>query len=118
MIVVSDTSRLNYVVLIDLQHILPELFERILIPAAVRKELQSAGAPEAIVRFMALHRLYRDVCQSRWHRTAARCRSKPSVRTVACRFRAVPDLDRGRSQAMRPPPWGVAIVEEGGCRPH
>ena len=53
MIVVSDTSPLNYLVLIDLQHILPELFERILIPAAVRDEFQSAGAPEAIARFMA-----------------------------------------------------------------
>ena len=53
MIVVSDTSPLNYLVLIDLQHILPELFERILIPVAVRDELQSAGAPEAIARFMA-----------------------------------------------------------------
>jgi predicted nucleic acid-binding protein len=51
--VVSDTSPLNYIVLIDLQHILPELFERILIPAAVREELQSAGAPEPIARFMA-----------------------------------------------------------------
>jgi hypothetical protein len=29
MIVVSDTSPLNYLVLIDLQHVLPELFERI-----------------------------------------------------------------------------------------
>ena len=53
MIVVSDTSPLNYLVLIDLQHLLPELFERILIPSAVRDELQSAGAPEAIVQFMA-----------------------------------------------------------------
>jgi predicted nucleic acid-binding protein len=53
MIVVSDTSPLNYLVLIDLQHILPELFQRILIPVAVRDELQSAGAPEAIARFMA-----------------------------------------------------------------
>ena len=53
MIVVSDTSPLNYLVLIDLQHILPALFERILIRAAVREELQSAGAPEAIARFMA-----------------------------------------------------------------
>jgi len=53
MIVVSDTSPLNYLVLIDLQHILPDLFERILIPAAVRDELQSAGAPEPIARFMA-----------------------------------------------------------------
>lgn len=51
--IVSDTSPLNYIVLIDLQHILPELFERILIPSAARDELQSGGAPEAITRFMA-----------------------------------------------------------------
>jgi predicted nucleic acid-binding protein len=44
MIVVSDTSPLNHLVLIDLQQILPELFEWILIPAAVRDEPQSAGA--------------------------------------------------------------------------
>jgi predicted nucleic acid-binding protein len=53
MIVVCDTSPLNYLVLVDLQHILPELFERILIPEAVREELQSAGAPEPIARFLA-----------------------------------------------------------------
>lgn len=53
MIVVCDTSPLHYLVLVDLQHILPELFERILIPEAVREELQSAGAPEPIARFLA-----------------------------------------------------------------
>jgi len=53
MIVVSDTSPLNYLVLIEFQHILPELFERILIPQAVRQELQSAAAPDAIKRFLA-----------------------------------------------------------------
>ncbi|MBI3490947.1 MAG: DUF3368 domain-containing protein [Acidobacteria bacterium] len=52
MIVVSDTSPLNYLVLIDLQHILPRLFERILIPEAVRQELQSTAAPDAIKRFL------------------------------------------------------------------
>jgi len=53
MVVVSNTSPLNYLVLIDPQHILPELFGRILIPAAVRDELQSADAPDPIARFMA-----------------------------------------------------------------
>jgi predicted nucleic acid-binding protein len=53
MIVVSNTSPLNYLVLIELQHILPTLFERILIPEAVRRELQSAAAPDAIKRFVA-----------------------------------------------------------------
>lgn len=63
MIVVSDTSPLNYLVLIDLQHILPALFERILIPAAVRDELRSAGAPEAISRFMAAAPAWLEICQ-------------------------------------------------------
>ena len=53
MIVVSDTSLLNYLVLIESQHILPKLFERILIPAAVRQELGSVGAPDAIKQFLA-----------------------------------------------------------------
>src|SRR5207344_238863 len=53
MTVVSDTSPLNYLVLIDLQHILPQLFERILIPQAVQEELSSARAPEPIARFLA-----------------------------------------------------------------
>ena len=53
MIVVSDTSPLNYLLLIELQDILPQLFQRMLIPEAVRQELQSAGAPDAIKRFLA-----------------------------------------------------------------
>ena len=53
MIVVSDTSPLNYLVLIESQHILPKLFQRILIPEAVRQELESAGAPDAINQFLA-----------------------------------------------------------------
>jgi predicted nucleic acid-binding protein len=38
MIVVSDTSPINYLVLIEFQDRRPELFERILIPEAVRRE--------------------------------------------------------------------------------
>ncbi len=53
MIVVSDTSPLNYLVLTESQHILPKLFKRILIPEAVRQELESAGAPDAIKQFLA-----------------------------------------------------------------
>lgn len=53
MIVVSDTSPLNYRLLIEFQDILPKLFQRILIPEAVRQELQSAAAPDAIKRFLA-----------------------------------------------------------------
>ena len=53
MIVVSDTSPLNYLVLIELQDVLPKLFGRIVIPGAVQRELRSPAAPDAIKRFLA-----------------------------------------------------------------
>jgi predicted nucleic acid-binding protein len=52
MIVVSDTSPLNYLILIELHDLLPKLFDRILIPEAVHRELQSAAAPDPIKRFL------------------------------------------------------------------
>jgi len=52
MIVVSDTSPVNYLVIIELQDLLPKLFDRVLISDAVHRELQSIGAPEPIKRFL------------------------------------------------------------------
>ncbi len=53
MIVVSDTSPINYLVFIELQDVLPKLLDRVLIPDAVHRELQSSGAPDPIKRFLA-----------------------------------------------------------------
>lgn len=53
MTVVSDTSPINYLVLIELQDLLPALFEHVLIPGAVRRELQSSEAPPQIGRWIA-----------------------------------------------------------------
>lgn len=53
MTVVSDTSPINYLVLIELQDLLPALFEHVLIPGAVRRELQSPEAPQEIRRWMS-----------------------------------------------------------------
>lgn len=53
MIAVSDTSPLNYLILIDVQDILPKLFDRVLVPEAVQHELQSSAAPDPIKRFVA-----------------------------------------------------------------
>ena len=61
MIVVSDTSPINYLVLIELQDLLPELFQRVLIPDAVHRELQSTGAPDPIRRFLAEAPTWLDV---------------------------------------------------------
>ncbi len=48
MIVVSDTSPLNYLILINCQDVLPTLFGQIIIPQAVLNELQHARTPEKI----------------------------------------------------------------------
>ena len=53
MIVVSDTSPLNYLILIDYQDVLPTLFGQIVIPQAVLNELQHAKTPEKIKNWIA-----------------------------------------------------------------
>lgn len=51
MLVVSDTSSLNYLVLIGLDHILPALFGRVLTTPAVMGELTHSDAPEPVRRW-------------------------------------------------------------------
>jgi predicted nucleic acid-binding protein len=53
MTVVSNTSPLNYLVLVELQHVLPDLFGRVLVPGAVLRELSSEGAPARIAEWIA-----------------------------------------------------------------
>lgn len=52
-VVVSDTSPLNYLVLIDLVEILPRLFSRVIIPPAVAGELSQPGTPEKVRQWIA-----------------------------------------------------------------
>jgi len=53
-IVVSDTSPLNYLVWIGQVELLPALFDRVVVPPAVLRELQHGGAP-VDVRSWASH---------------------------------------------------------------
>jgi predicted nucleic acid-binding protein len=55
MIVIADTTPLNYLILIGQPNLLPRLYGRVLIPPAVYEELQAEGAP-ASVRDWAVHR--------------------------------------------------------------
>ena len=48
MIVVADTSPLNYLIQIDCDELLPQLYGRILIPAAVKQELGHRSAPLSV----------------------------------------------------------------------
>jgi predicted nucleic acid-binding protein len=52
MTVISNTSPLNYLVLIGLQEILPALFRHVLIPEAVWHELRSPAAPQPVKDFL------------------------------------------------------------------
>jgi predicted nucleic acid-binding protein len=53
MTVVSNTSPLNYLVLIELEHTLPALFSRVLIPGAVVRELSSPAAPRQVADWIS-----------------------------------------------------------------
>jgi predicted nucleic acid-binding protein len=48
MIVIADTTPLNYLILIDLTQILPTLFKHVIIPQAVLNELQAQQAPDKV----------------------------------------------------------------------
>ena len=48
MIVVSDTTPVNYLVLIDQIHLLKELYGRLVLPRAAHEEMRREGAPEAV----------------------------------------------------------------------
>jgi len=48
MIVVADTSPMNYLVLVRCDHVLPERFGRVLAPPAVIAELRHPNAPKAV----------------------------------------------------------------------
>jgi predicted nucleic acid-binding protein len=53
MIVVADTSPLNYLILIDQAHLLPALFGEVLIPPAVLQELHHPKTPDKIKDWIA-----------------------------------------------------------------
>ena len=48
MIVVADTSPINYLVLVEQVHLLERLYRKVVLPGAVFGELQAEGTPEAV----------------------------------------------------------------------
>lgn len=48
MIVVADATPLRYLVVIDREHLLPELYGRVLIPPAVAEELNQESTPKVV----------------------------------------------------------------------
>jgi predicted nucleic acid-binding protein len=66
MIVVADTSPLNYLVLIGHIDVLPYFYQRVLIPPSVWEELQDAGTPDPVRAWAAqpLHWLERHALRT------------------------------------------------------
>lgn len=54
MIIVSDTSPLNYLILIGQIDLLPRLFDQIIIPEAVYDELSNVAAPQRVQDWIAV----------------------------------------------------------------
>ena len=53
MIVIADTSPINYLLLIDQIDLLPRLFQKIIIPEVVRDEMIALGAPLVLQKWIA-----------------------------------------------------------------
>jgi predicted nucleic acid-binding protein len=62
MIVISDTSPILYLVLIDQVKLLPQLYQRILIPETVRDEMIDAGAPLILRQWILAAPQWLEVC--------------------------------------------------------
>lgn len=52
MLVVSDASPINILIRLDLIHLLPRLYQTVIVPTAVGRELSDPRAPDLIRAFM------------------------------------------------------------------
>ena len=50
MIAVSNTTPLRYLIAIEQEHLLGQLFEKVFVPAAIHEELTEAKTPENVRR--------------------------------------------------------------------
>jgi predicted nucleic acid-binding protein len=48
--VISDTSPLNYLILIGCDDVLPQLYHQVVVPAAVLQELRHADTPVVVAQ--------------------------------------------------------------------
>ena len=66
MIVIADSTPLNYLILIYQADLLPQLFDRVLIPPAVFEELQRQETPDLVRRWIAGPPSWLQVQALRW----------------------------------------------------
>lgn len=71
MIVISDSTPLHYLVLIEEADILHDLFGRVIIPQAVFDELQHERTPASVKEWVAAHPAWLEVKQAKVPRDPA-----------------------------------------------
>ena len=62
-LVIADTGLINYLVLIGHIDLLPQMFEKVVLPAAVQTELSSPLAPPAVQRWTAAPPAWLEIAQ-------------------------------------------------------
>ncbi len=60
-VIVSNTTPINYLVLIDHIAVLPQLYTHVIIPQAVLEELQDEGTPAKVKAWVASHPAWLEV---------------------------------------------------------
>ena len=63
-LVIADTGPVNYLILIGHIDLLPRMFERVVLPAAVQTELASSLAPPAVQRWIADFPAWLEIAQT------------------------------------------------------
>jgi predicted nucleic acid-binding protein len=63
-LVIADTGPANYLILIGQIDLLPRIFERVVLPAAVQAELSNSLAPPAVQRWIAEFPAWLEIAQT------------------------------------------------------
>jgi predicted nucleic acid-binding protein len=63
-LVIADTGPINYLILIGHIDLLPRMFERVVLPAAVQTELSNSLAPAAVQRWVADFPTWLEIAQT------------------------------------------------------
>jgi predicted nucleic acid-binding protein len=63
-VVIADTGPVNYLILIRHIDLLPRMFERVVLPGAVQRELSSLAAPPTVQRWIAASPAWLEVVET------------------------------------------------------
>jgi predicted nucleic acid-binding protein len=113
MIVISDTSPLNYLILIECIDVLPELYGRVVIPEGVLAELQRDSTPQVVKKWIAAHPDWLEIRQARMQPDEALAMLGVGERqaiALAQELKAaaiIIDEERGRREAKR---RGLSVI--------